>query len=276
MLIFAIDDEPKALLQLGKAVREAVPEAQVMEFSRAGAAIRTVEEKGLRPDVIFSDIQMPGLSGLEMAVRFKTILPGTKIVFVTGYDHFALEAWRIHAGGYLMKPVDAGQIREEMEHLILSGLVFSGSPDGKPGEKLQVQCFGRFEVFWRGEPLVFERHQTKELFAFLIDARGARCSVEETVMALWEAETDLQKAKHRLRNLIGDLKKTLHGIGMDAVLIRSSGQAAINPDLVDCDYYRMLEGDMQAVNAYYGEYMEQYSWAELTKGKLHFQHGGNS
>ena len=57
---------------------------------------------------------------------------------------------------------------------------------------------------------------------------------------------------------------------MDDILIRKGSTLAIRPERIDCDYYRMLEGDMSAVNAFRGEYMEQYSWAEITKGSLHF------
>ncbi|MCR5367783.1 hypothetical protein [Eubacterium sp.] len=45
---------------------------------------------------------------------------------------------------------------------------------------------------------------------------------------------------------------------------------AIKRDMIDCDYYRMLGGDVNAVNSYHGEYMKQYSWAEYTNAKLHF------
>ena len=79
--------------------------------------------------------------------------------------------------------------------------------------------------------------------------------------------------KHRIRDLISDLRKTLREIGMEDVLVRRSGQAAIMRDRMDCDYYRMLDGDMQAINAVHGEYMKQYSWAELTTGRLSFLKG---
>ena len=58
---------------------------------------------------------------------------------------------------------------------------------------------------------------------------------------------------------------------MEKLLIRERRQIAIRRDMVDCDYYRMLSGDMSEVNAYGGEYMVDYSWAELTSGRLHFQ-----
>ena len=89
--------------------------------------------------------------------------------------------------------------------------------------------------------------------------------------ALWEEETDMAAAKDRLRHMIADLKRTLSSIGMEHILVRRSGQLAIVRDRVSCDFYRMLDGDMDIVNTFDGEYMSQYSWAELTTGRLVFR-----
>ena len=87
-----------------------------------------------------------------------------------------------------------------------------------------------------------------------------------------EAE-DPKSAKQRVRHLVNDLKAVLHSIDQDEVLFRQGSRLAVRPELLDCDYYRMLSGDMAAVNRFRGQYMEQYSWAELTKGSLYFRNG---
>lgn len=264
MLILAIDDEPKMLRLLHKAIEEAAPEAQIRDFQLGSVALSTIEKEKLLPSVIFTDIQMPKIDGLALAVKLKKLTPDTKIVFVTGYDEYALEAYRLHASGYVMKPVDAQRIREELSNIA----VYLQDESGK----LTVRCFGGFEVFWQGEPLHFTRSKTKELFAWLIDRRGTVCKAEEIIAALYEGTSveGLKAAKQNLRNLINDLKSTLHGIGMDDILLRKGSTLAIRLERLDCDYYRMLEGDMTAVNAFRGEYMEQYSWAEITKAGLYF------
>lgn len=264
LLILAIDDEPKMLRLLYRAITEAAPDALVRDFALGSAALTAVVEEHLLPDIVFTDIQMPGPDGLELAVKLKELVPETRIVFVTGYDDYAVEAWRLHASGYVMKPVDAERIREELESAV--GYMPGAS------EKLQVQCFGHFEVFWKGEPLTFSRTKTKELLAFLVDRRGTSCRTEEAACTLFENADpeDLKRAKQNLRNLVSDLRSTLLRIGMEDVLIRKGNTMAIRPEKLDCDYYRMLEGDMAAVNAFRGLYMEQYSWAEITKGSLVF------
>ena len=265
MLVYLIDDELIALEELADAVRKALPDAHIKQFRSASAALNEIREKEDRPDVVFSDIRMPGKDGLELAVRIKTLSPETRIIFVTGYSDYALKAFKVHANGYLLKPVLPEHIREEMENLRF--LPQSGI------EKLQVQCFGNFEVFWQDKPLSFKRRQSKELFAYLIDRNGATCTAEEVVTVLWEDENNLRNAKHNLRNLVNDLRKVFGEIGQSDVLIRGSGTIAVDRNSVDCDYYRMLDGDAGAVNSFRGEYMKQYSWAQMTEARLHFNQG---
>ncbi|MBQ9060598.1 MAG: response regulator [Firmicutes bacterium] len=262
MLIFAIDDEKPLLRAAKRILGEAVPGAEILTFSDASCALSAAADPDSAPDLVFSDIEMPGMTGLELALRLKTAAPDARVIFVTGFSQYAIDAFKVHAQGYIMKPLTVEAVREE-----LSAIPSLTLPSA---DRLQIRCFGHFEVFWQGEPLLFQRRQTKELLAFLIDREGAACTAEEVMAALWEDETDARAAKQRIRNLINDLKSTLQSIGMEKVLIRSRQQLAVRRDLVDCDYYRMLDGDMDALNSFRGEYMVDYSWAELTAGKLYF------
>ena len=261
MLIYAIDDEPIVLENLHEAIAGAVPDAQIRDFRRAGDALEAVKT-GEKPDVVFTDIQMPDMNGLQLAAQLKASAPDVRIVFVTAYSEYALEAWKQHVNGYLMKPVTAEDIRETLASLPM--------PLKPPLDKLFVRCFGDFAVFWKGDPLLFERRKTKELFAVLIDKHGAVCTAEEAAAALWEDETDMAAAKTRLRAILSDMRRTLEAIGMADIIVRKRGVVSLRIDKIDCDYYRMLEGDVSAINSYRGEYMRQYSWAEMTAASLYF------
>ena len=87
---------------------------------------------------------------------------------------------------------------------------------------------------------------------------------------LWEDLDAVKDPKAYLRALTLDLRATLASIGMEDVLIRSRGQWAVRTEKLDCDYYRLKNGDPAAINAYNGEYMKQYSWAEMTLAALTF------
>lgn len=264
MRVFAIDDEPEVLETLHEAIRDAVPEAEISDFLRGQAALDAIVEQDDFPDVVFSDIRMPDMNGLQFAAALKKAAPDARIVFVTAYSEYALEAWKRHVQGYLVKPVTAEDIMDTLKYLRLTS-----AP--APRDKLRVRCFGDFEVFWHDQPVIFARKQSKELLAFLIDREGAACTNQQIAAALWENETDMQAVGSRIRKLISDLRATLMEIGMEDVLIRERRQIAVRRSMIDCDYYRMLEGDMAAVNAYQGEYMREYSWAELTAGRLFFR-----
>ena len=272
MIIYVLDDEPIALRGTINTIQKVVPEANITGFSRANDALRHITDTKESPDVVFSDIEMPGMGGLNFAVALKRLCPEAKIIFVTAYSQYAIDAFRLHVHGYILKPITAERVREELDYLIKEN-----TPEQEPAQEeeqtrelLKVQCFGYFEVFWKGEPLMFGRRQTKELLAYLIDRKGATCTSEEIATALWEDEDNLKHLKARIRILISDLRQTLAKIGMEDIILRRSGQIAIRRDAVDCDYYHMLDGDMEAVNAYRGEYMKQYSWAEITAGQLTF------
>ena len=262
MLIFAIDDEEPILEETKKVIEKAAPNAEILTFGRAAAALEAIKS-GQRPDMVFADIEMPGISGLDFAVKAKELSPSTRIVFITGYEEYAIEAFRIKAQGYLLKPVTVEDVKRELEY---------HPPAEKPPvqDKLVVKCFGHFDVYWHGEPVIFQRKQSKEILAYLIDREGAACTPGEIALALWQDGGDTQAEQNRIRVIINDLKNTLKSIGMEQVLIREHREIAIRRDLVDCDYYRLLEGDMEALNEYRGQYMAEYSWAEMKNTTIHF------
>ena len=66
MLIFAIDDERPLLAEAQRAIREAAPDTEIMAFSSAEDALDAIRTQGHSPNIVFSDIEMPGLSGLEL------------------------------------------------------------------------------------------------------------------------------------------------------------------------------------------------------------------
>lgn len=264
MRIYLIDDEASARSSMERVVREACPEAELCVFSRGQAALDAIENEGLRPDVVFTDIQMPGLSGLGLAVKLRTACPSAKVIFVTGYNEYAFEAYQLHAHGYVMKPLQTERVREELAYLA----EFTAPPP-KP-EALIVRCFGYFEVFWKGKPLHFQRNQTKELLAYLISRDGAACTNEEISTALWEDEANPRATSNRVRTLYSDLNLTLKEIGIEDALIRHRGSIAVNRERFDCDFFRMQNGDVDAINSFRGEFMVQYSWAEMTAGMLIF------
>ena len=261
MLFFLIDDEELVVESEKEVIEKASNNASIMTFRRGGAALEAIRH-GNVPDVAFTDIEMPGISGLEFATKLKELSPNTKIIFTTGFEKYAYEAFKVRAHGYLLKPITVDDVRKELSYL----------PNRltQTENKLVVSCFGHFDVFWHGEPVIFARKQSKELFAYLVDRAGAACTAGEIALALWQEGGDTSAEKNRIRVLINDLRNTFRNIGMEEVLVREHREIAVRVDLIDCDYYRLLRGDVDAINEYRGQYMVEYSWAELRNTSLNF------
>ena len=253
MIAIAVDDEILMLGALVTAIKASPDISEVSQFSDCDEALDFVKENAV--DVAFLDINMRGMGGLALAEKIISFCPECKIVFCTGYEEYAIPAFKLHASGYLMKPVSAKDIQVEIDNI--KGIRQSQKP-------LTVKCFGTFEVYARGEKLTFKRSKTKELFAFLVDRNGAGVTVAEIGVALWENDVD-QKNHNYIHQLFRDLRQSLEAVGVEGIFERNNYFYSINPEKLDCDYYSYLKTGKPEFR---GEYMSQYSWAEETCGLL--------
>ena len=255
MRMLCVDDEPLMLIMLEKAVREAAPDADIHAFRYQEELLEDAKKNGC--DVAFLDIHMRGMNGVELAKELKSVNPKMNIIFVTGFSEYAGDAMKLHASGYIMKPVTAEEVKRE-----LSDLRFPVVP--KKDALLRVQCFGNFDVFLpNGEHMHFERSRSKEIFAYLVHKCGSSCTIKEIAAALFEDEMYDQKQLNYMQQLTHSLMKSLRAVGAEATVVKSFNSLAVNPDLLDCDYYRFKELDAGAVNSYENEYMSQYYWADF-------------
>ncbi len=253
MIAIAVDDEPLMLGALTKAIKASSDIVSVADFTSCEAALDFI--KSNPADVAFLDINMRGMGGLSLAEKIIGFCPDCKIVFCTGYEEYAIPAFKLHASGYLMKPISAKDVQAEIDNI--KGIRQSQKP-------LTVKCFGNFEVFAKGEKLTFKRSKTKEMFAFLVDRNGAGVTVAEIGAALWENDED-QKNHNYIHQLFRDLRQSLEAVGVTDVFERNNYFYSINPEKLDCDYYEHLKIGKPEFR---GEYMSQYSWAEETCGLL--------
>ena len=257
MIAIAVDDEALMLGALVTAIEASPDITEVAKFSNCEEALEFV--KTHNTDIAFLDINMRGLGGLALAEKIIATRPHCKIVFCTGYEEYAIPAFKLHASGYLMKPVSAEDVQGEIDNI--KGV--------RQTEKLlRVSCFGNFEVYVKEKKLVFKRLKTKELFAFLIDRKGAGMTAKQICAVLFPDDTDDTKNSAYLRQLFMDLKNTLKSVGAEAVLCHETPCYRVDTSLIKCDYISYLESGKPE---FHGEYMTQYSWAEETCAMLMFE-----
>lgn len=246
MKVLLVDDEQLQLIRLEKACKSVLHDAEFISYMNP---VKVLEENSNTIfDIAFLDIEMPEINGIQLAKKLKKINPLLKVIFVTAYSDYALQAFNIHASGYLTKPVSETKIKEEIENIQnIAPLATT--------KKLQIKCFGNFEVFHEGEPLKFKYKKSKEVFAYLVDREGVAVGINELNTVLWEEDHPSY-----LRNLIVDIQKTLKSIKCDDVFVKRHNECYIDVDKVDCDAYEYKKDNPNAVRLYRGEYMAQYSW----------------
>ncbi len=239
MHTLTVDDRELVVTQMNSILSRLDPDGVHLGATTGTEALRLAGESPL--DVAFLDVEMPGdLDGLSLGRRLRARYPRLNIVFITGHQEYAMNAFELDASGYL--------------------------------GKIRIRCFGPFEAYCGGVPLDFSYSKSKELLACLVDHYGALCSNDTLIGTLWPDEPADQHTKARLRKCVKDLKDVFAAAGA-ADVIRHQERIGLGLDVsrLDCDYYRYLQGDPMAVHQFSGKYMTQYAFAEETRASLQYE-----
>ena len=259
MTAICVDDEP-LVLQLTLSLFRDLPGFQEGEgFAGPLEALDWLENH--TPDIALLDIDMPGMNGLELARRIRDMHPDTAVIFLTGYSEYALDAFQLHASGYLMKPINREKLASEVEYAL------SGRNRGK-ASNVFAKTFGNFDLLVDGRPLVFKRSKSKELLAYLVDRHGGNVSRPEAFAVLWEDTFYDRAMQKQMDVVIRSLRSTLEEAGVGEIFEIQSGWMRILPERMDSDLFRFLDGNREAIQEYRGEYMSAYSWASQTEAYL--------
>ena len=262
MITLSVDDSPSVTVIMTALMNRIDPGGTHLSASSAAEAFEILSAQ--KADVVFLDVEMPGMNGIEAAQRIRDDFPETNVIFITGYKEYAYEAYQVFASGFLCKPVREKDVRTALENLRYP-LKKEEVPETQPG-KLRVQCFGSFGVFSGGDQVVFSRAKTLELFAYLVFRRGVMCTNGELVGILWGDEPADDNKFSYLRKLIKDLRDTLRAIGAEDVIKKEWNCIGVHTDKIECDYYNYLSGSSDKNDQYRGSFMSQFSWAEETVG----------
>ena len=101
-----------------------------------------------------------------------------------------------------------------------------------------------------------------------MDRRGAGVSRQYAFAVLWEEKEYDHSMQKQMDVVIRSLRDTLKEYGIEALFELKNRNLRIVPELIDCDFYRFLEGEEKSAVPFLGEYMSQYSWASETEAQL--------
>ena len=270
MRAICVDDEELILQRTVSLVKKTNIFDDVESFMEPYEALEYLDNS--KADLALLDIDMPEMGGLELASNIKERCPNIKIIFLTGYSEYAVDAYAMHATGYLLKPIGYDKLLSELEYALESGKTEGASDNASTKEtnlpRVKVETFGYFNILVDGKPVVFKRNKAKELIACLVDRRGQFVSRKDIFYILWE-DDDYDRAKQKyLDTIIRSLKDTLDEYGISDIFEAEKGLMRVVPEKLDCDLYRFLNKDQEAIDSFRGEYMSSYFWASETEGYL--------
>ncbi|MCE3199383.1 response regulator [Paenibacillus sonchi] len=280
-----VDDERLALMKL-KLMLEELTTVNIMgSYTNPVEAVSAASQ--LQPDVIFLDIDMPEMNGVQVAEAMQSLCPGTSIVFVTAYNSYAVEAFELYALDYVLKPVRRDRLLKTIRRLKER----FGREEGavkKPEHEIMIRSFQSLRFERAGQPLPAIRWRTskaQELFAYLFHNRNRFVSKDSLIELLWP-DFNLKRASTHLYTTIYQIRQSLKQADIGLQIGSASGGEGYTMEtgsmLIDSYEWEkgiLTLGPINAENCekhqrlfyfYSGDYLNDYDylWAESERQRL--------
>ncbi len=256
MNILIVDQDPETLSQLAQILRKLLPQADICAYLHAEDYYAIAHKNSF--ELAFLAYPLHGWEPFSLEADLHKRYPLCNIILITQEVLLPSSVLNIYPSGALCKPFTSEAIQKELSHLrypISDNAPFFG--------KLQVQTFGNFLVFDNsGNVLHFSLTRSKEILAFLIDQCGFSVTTRDIAAEIFEQSTPDTRLSKNISKYVSSLIRDLEKAGHPDVVIKQNRSLEINKNGVDCDLYRVLNGDPDAFAAYHGEYLIDYSWAE--------------
>ncbi|WNS41498.1 response regulator [Paenibacillus sp. MMS20-IR301] len=274
--VIIVDDEALSLKRLSRILSESGEVVICQTFQNPLEAYEYARNNPI--DVAFLDISMPEISGMKLSKQLHQLYEAMDIVFVTGYEEYAIQAFDISATDYLLKPVSAERVMQALHKIRKRPMRREVEP------LLEVHMFGGLKLTHPGperKSLKLRSPKTEELFAFLLYKRSV--SRDEIMDTLWSGfESD--KASNNLNSNLYYIRKAIGDYGLKVCLLTDRNEVQIVENSLFCDLYafeRLLreirlnrdgrkELLKQAVALYTGSFLKgkTYEWASTKARRL--------
>ncbi|MDW0109806.1 response regulator [Sporosarcina aquimarina] len=279
-----VDDEQLALKQLTKQLVKTNEFEVIASYSNATDVLKNM--RSIQFDVAFLDIEMPGMSGLDLADLILDWNEDILIVFVTAYRDYAVQAFELRSTDYLLKPIllerllkTTDRLREELSNRRKE----SGDLLLKQNYTLSITCFKEFNVYYKTKQVKWKTAKVKELFAYFITHVNNSIHRDVLINALWP-EVEYKRAKVQLHTTLSYLRSSLDCLGYPEAIKFAQGSytmqlAEFHSDAQQFEQYFMhspivttqtIDQSEQLLLTYTGDYLEEtgYEWATTKANSL--------
>ncbi|MBD0383612.1 response regulator [Paenibacillus sedimenti] len=293
MKAILVDDEWLALRKLEKMLASYDDIDLIGSYTHSPQALEQISLQ--QPDVVFLDINMPELNGLQAILRIHEVAPSTAVVFITAYDNHAYEAFELNAFDYIMKPVQHERLAKTIQRLQKHcELLHKANPT--PDAPLIFHCMGTMQIQVRNhqpEKLAWRTIKIKELFAYLFHQRGQVVSKAALLELLWPDQSErnglssLQTSIYRIRRQLAKYETlnsdTLKSESFISIQYTEYGYVMDMPQ-VPIDIYEWerkigllkpislqnVSRYSQLIDEYRGHFLgeDNYAWAEIERQRI--------
>ena len=237
-----VDDERSAIDHLERLLVETKKIKVIRTYLDPSDALKDIHT--IKPHVIFLDINMPEMTGIEFAERVIETNRGIKIVFVTAHDRYALKAFELGVVDYVLKPYN----RERIEKIVnkLHDEIIPGHP-----QKYMINAFKYFHIKKDGKEVKNIKWRTskgRELLAYLVQ-HGDGIVPKDVLIDLFWPNVNEKNAYDNLYSTIYQLRKTLDELGIPVKITNSAHGYEVDFDHVAYDVYEW-EASVEEVSRY--------------------------
>lgn len=284
MNVILVDDESLALEYLEQLLNNIGGLNIIGKYTNPAEAKSSILRE--KPSIVFLDIEMPGLNGIELAENILQSLPKTHIVFVTAFNDYAVKAFELNAIDYLVKPVQQNRLARTLQRLSIN---IKNERSSAPSTKVDRICvfqslsFTRtiettelLEVKWRTS-------KARGIFTFLLQHRNKYINVDTLLDIFWP-DIEREKGIAQLYSAIYQIRKTLSAIELNISITKHEHGYLLQLNDVELDsgeweaglmkYSKVDENTVQShrrlINIYQGDYLSDdgYLWAENERERL--------
>lgn len=286
MKAILVDDEMLALRRMEKLLKEQdgkeVPIEIVGSFQNPHLALEVAERETFQ--LVFLDIEMPEMDGMELAERLLRIQPHLHIVFVTAYNEYAVEAFELNALDYLLKPVQRTRIEKTLKRLAKP---VQANDEGKHSQLEGMLCTLSYLHYITPQQELKTFHwrtvKAQELFAYLLHHREQTLRKDTILDLLWpnyrieKSSAHLHTTIYQIRQVIKQRALRIHIKYMDEGYRLELGGMKLDKEewekamrLAPQVSPETIQEHQKLLNAYRGDYLaeHQYLWAEGEQERL--------
>ncbi|WP_127594462.1 response regulator [Paenibacillus lautus] len=287
MKVILVDDEPLALKYLERQLLK----LDTMSIDVIGTYTNPYEGRNeilaRDVDIVFLDISLPELNGIELAEQLLEQKPHLCIVFVTGYHEYAVTAFELNAVDYIVKPVQMDRVAKTMERL-RSRIASRPEEIMEPNRNIRMAMFRQVMIEQPNEQgqfalLHWRTTRAQEIFIYLLQHRGQLVRKSALIDMLWP-EFDMDKAYPQLYTAIYHIRKTLEPYDTRFQITNTTEGYVLNIEGVQLDIEEWenwfmsnpsvsaesIEGHIEMMKLYTGDYLQEYDywWAEGERQRL--------